>query len=110
MCILALTFTDQFSRDWHLRCVKAQNEPANAAISPSPPYVLLAAVLPHISVVLLSVSHRWFLTVLPQGFTLEFFGRALNSEMGICLTTSTAFMVMTTEEVWRPRAMLVWVK
>lgn len=43
--------------------------------------VLLAAVLPHISVVLLSVSHRWFLTVLPQGFTLEFFGRALNSEM-----------------------------
>lgn len=43
--------------------------------------LLLAAILPHISVVLLSVSHRWFLTVLPQGFTLEFFGRALNSEL-----------------------------
>ena len=43
--------------------------------------ILLAAILPHISVVLLSMSHRWFLTVLPQGFTLEFFGRALNSEL-----------------------------
>ncbi len=43
--------------------------------------ILFAAILPHISVVLLSISHRWFLTVLPQGFTLEFFGRALNSEL-----------------------------
>ena len=43
--------------------------------------VLTAAILPHLSVVLLSLSHRWFLTVLPQGFTLEFFGRALNSEL-----------------------------
>lgn len=43
--------------------------------------VLLLAVLPHISVILLAVSHRWFLTVWPQGFTLEFFGRALNSEL-----------------------------
>ena len=43
--------------------------------------ILLAAILPHISVVLRSMSHRWFLTVLPQGFTLEFFGRALNSEL-----------------------------
>jgi iron(III) transport system permease protein len=43
--------------------------------------VLLLAILPHISVVLLSVSRRWFLTVLPDGFTLEFFGRALNSDL-----------------------------
>ena len=43
--------------------------------------VLLAAVLPHISVVLLASSHRWFLKVLPEGFTLEFFGRALNSDL-----------------------------
>jgi iron(III) transport system permease protein len=39
------------------------------------------AVLPHLSVVLLGVSRRWFMTVLPQGFTLEFFDRALNSEL-----------------------------
>ena len=43
--------------------------------------VLLAAILPHMSVVLLSVSHRWFLTVFPEGYTMEFFGRALNSEL-----------------------------
>ena len=39
------------------------------------------AVLPHLSVTLLAVSRRWFLTVLPQGWTLEFFGRALNDEL-----------------------------
>jgi len=43
--------------------------------------VLGLAVLPHLSVILLSVSRRWFLTVLPQGWTLEFFGRALNSDL-----------------------------
>lgn len=43
--------------------------------------ILFIAVLPHISVVLISCSRRWFLTVLPQEFTLSFFGRAINSEM-----------------------------
>ena len=43
--------------------------------------VLVLAVLPHISVVLLSVSRRWFLTVLPEGYTLEFFYRALGSDL-----------------------------
>lgn len=43
--------------------------------------VLLLAVLPHLSVVLLAISRRWFLTVVPEGFTLEFFGRALNDDL-----------------------------
>jgi len=43
--------------------------------------IVFVALMPHLSVVLLSVSHRWFLSVLPQGFTLEFFGRALNSDL-----------------------------
>jgi len=43
--------------------------------------VLLVAVLPHLSVVLLAISRRWFLTVLPEGYTLEFFGRALNDDL-----------------------------
>ena len=43
--------------------------------------LLLVAVLPHFSVLMLAVSRRWFLTVLPEGWTLEFFGRALNSEL-----------------------------
>lgn len=43
--------------------------------------VLFAAVLPHLSVILLAISRRWFLTVLPQGLTLEFFARALNDDL-----------------------------
>lgn len=43
--------------------------------------VLLLALLPHLSVLLLSIGRRWFLTVLPDGYTLEFFGRALNSDL-----------------------------
>ncbi|MFZ4396381.1 MAG: ABC transporter permease [Kiritimatiellia bacterium] len=43
--------------------------------------VLALAVLPHLSVVLLAVTRRWFLTVLPDGWTLEFFHRALTSEL-----------------------------
>jgi iron(III) transport system permease protein len=43
--------------------------------------LLAVAVLPHISVLLLAVSKRWFLTVLPEGWTLDFFGRALNSDL-----------------------------
>ena len=43
--------------------------------------LLLVALLPHLSVILLSCSRRWFLTVLREGFTGEFFGQALGSEM-----------------------------
>jgi len=43
--------------------------------------VLLLALVPHISVILLSVTRRWFLTVLPEGFTLDFFARAMASDM-----------------------------
>lgn len=59
--------------------------------------VLFAAVLPQISVVLLSVSHRWFLTVLPEGFTLDFFGQALNSELTrTALVNSLSFSLIAT--------------
>lgn len=43
--------------------------------------LLLVAVLPHLSVILLAVSRRWFLTVLPEGWTLDFFARALNADL-----------------------------
>ena len=43
--------------------------------------VVLVAVLPHLSVVLLASSRHWFLTVLPQDFTLHFFNQALNSAL-----------------------------
>jgi len=43
--------------------------------------LLAAALLPHFSVILLACSRRWFLSVLPQGYTLEFFGRAMGSDL-----------------------------
>lgn len=43
--------------------------------------VLILALLPHVSVVLLSVGRRWFLTILPTQLTLDFYVRALTSEL-----------------------------
>ncbi len=43
--------------------------------------LLSVSVLPHISTVLLSSSRLWFQTILPQGYTFEFFGRALGSPL-----------------------------
>jgi len=43
--------------------------------------VLVAAMLPHVSVMLVASSRRWFLSVLPEGFTMEFFGRAVGSDL-----------------------------
>jgi len=43
--------------------------------------VILVAAVPHLSVVLVAVGRRWFMTVLPEGYTLEFFGRAMASQM-----------------------------
>jgi iron(III) transport system permease protein len=43
--------------------------------------LLAVAVLPHLSVLLLAVGKRWFLTILPEGWTLEFFARALNTDL-----------------------------
>lgn len=44
-------------------------------------FVILLAVLPHISVICMAVGRRWFLTVLPEGLTGEYFARALGMEM-----------------------------
>ncbi|MEI6972219.1 MAG: iron ABC transporter permease [bacterium] len=43
--------------------------------------LLLAAILPHISVVLVSISRTWLSSVIPQGLTLEFYARAIGSEL-----------------------------
>ncbi|MDP2898046.1 MAG: iron ABC transporter permease [bacterium] len=40
-------------------------------------FLLLAALLPHVSVVLRSVAGRWFMTVLPDEFTGEYFSRLM---------------------------------
>jgi iron(III) transport system permease protein len=51
------------------------------ALYPFAALVVLLAVLPHLSVVLVAAGRRWFLSVLPADFTMEFFARALGSEL-----------------------------
>lgn len=71
--------------------------------------LVFVAVLPHISVALLASSHRWFLTVLPEGFTLDFFGKALSSEMtrsallnslGLSICSSTLDLLLGFSIAW----------
>lgn len=45
--------------------------------------ILLIALLPHISVMLLSVSSRWFLTVVPSGFTVDHIRTAMTSPLAV---------------------------
>lgn len=54
--------------------------------------VLALAVLPHLSVVLMAVSRRWFLTVLPEGWTLEFFARAVGSDLTRTALVNSLFL------------------
>ncbi len=42
---------------------------------------ILLAIFPHIGVVLLSVSTDWYLTVLPESFTLKHFSSALSHDL-----------------------------
>ena len=43
--------------------------------------IIFISILPHLSVIMVASSRRWFLSVLPQGFTLEFFRRAVGSDL-----------------------------
>lgn len=43
--------------------------------------IVFLALLPHLSVIFLSIGRRWFLSVLPEGYTIEFFQRAIGSDL-----------------------------
>ncbi|MBN2713216.1 MAG: iron ABC transporter permease, partial [Planctomycetes bacterium] len=43
--------------------------------------IILFAVLPHLSVVALSCSERWFMSVMPEGFTGKYFEQAIGMEL-----------------------------
>jgi len=43
--------------------------------------VTLLAVMPHIGVILLSISHDWYATVLPHSLTLSHYGNVLSHEL-----------------------------
>ncbi|NQU38876.1 MAG: iron ABC transporter permease [Lentisphaerae bacterium] len=57
--------------------------------------ILGFALLPHVSVVMIALSQRWFLSVLPEGWTLEFFGRALGSDMTQGAMVNSLFLAIT---------------
>jgi len=43
--------------------------------------LLVLAIIPHFSVIGLAFNRKWFLSVLPHGPTLEFFGRAVDNPL-----------------------------
>mgnify|MGYP000069114388 CR=1 FL=1 len=43
--------------------------------------LIVVALLPHLSVLLLAVSRRWFLTLWPEGWTTAFIRQALDSDL-----------------------------
>ena len=59
--------------------------------------LIFVSTLPHLSVTLVALSHRWFMTVVPEGFTLDFFGRAMTSELTqTALVNSLSLSVVST--------------
>lgn len=43
--------------------------------------LIFLAILPHISVILISLSRKWFLTIFPHGFTIDFFDQAISMDL-----------------------------
>ena len=43
--------------------------------------VLFLAVLPHLSVLCLALGKRWYMTILPEGATLDYISRAMGSDL-----------------------------
>ena len=57
-----------------------------SAVSAAPFYLLLvvtiaAALLPHISVLITSLSSKWFMTVLPEQYTLDHYKQILHTDL-----------------------------
>jgi iron(III) transport system permease protein len=57
-----------------------------SAVSAAPFYLLLvvtiaAALLPHISVLITSLSSKWFMTVLPEQYTLDYYKQILHTDL-----------------------------
>ena len=59
--------------------------------------VTLVACIPHASVLLSSVRDSWFMTVLPESYTLEHYGAALNHKLTLSgIRNSVLFSSMST--------------
>ncbi|MSS71258.1 MAG: iron ABC transporter permease [Candidatus Latescibacteria bacterium] len=50
------------------------------------------ALLPHLSVVLTSISGRWFMTVLPEDVTLKYYGRVFTHDLAMSSVKMSLFL------------------
>ncbi|MEW6200976.1 MAG: iron ABC transporter permease [bacterium] len=54
--------------------------------------ILSLALIPHLSVILSSVSRTWFLTVLPEEWTLDYFGKVFNHQLAFLSIKNSVFL------------------
>ena len=54
--------------------------------------VVALALLPHISVLLTSVAGRWFFTVLPEEFSLRFYGKVFTHQLTLTSIRNSLFL------------------
>jgi iron(III) transport system permease protein len=54
--------------------------------------LIFLALLPHLSVVLTSAAGRWFLTVLPESYTGEFYGKIFGHELTVVGIRNSLFL------------------
>ena len=57
--------------------------------------IIALAILPHVSVMLTAFSDKWFMSVLPQSWTLNHFNAALGHSMTIPSIRNSVFMSLT---------------
>lgn len=53
--------------------------------------ILLAAMVPHLSVILTSIKAKWFMTVLPEEYTFQHYFEALNYQLTISSIKNSIF-------------------
>jgi len=55
-------------------------------------FVLFLACLPHLAVFLTSIRGKWFMSVLPESYTLDYYKRALGHELALSSIRNSIFL------------------
>lgn len=63
--------------------LKSPPKIGTAAIYVATIAVVFTALIPHISVVITSISDKWFMTPLPQSYTLKYYGMVFEQELSM---------------------------
>ena len=59
----------------------------------------LLALLPHVSVILVAFSDKWFMTVLPESYTLRHFAGAFTHKLAVSGIRNSLFL---SSKKWEP--------